>query len=227
MLKRIKFIVPTVISLLFAFALLAQTAEKSENNNNGIKEIKPGFQVFPDGKMGNTLYANKKKLVTREDLILRDVVEAPEGYVYYGVNELDEGVLGYAGSETTEFTTLEGGFYALVTAEGKRRLYRLNSKNEIQDLLPRSNTASGLVYNNVNKAAFFHITKGETIEADDGRQRYQYTFKIHIVKEGIDTVTHLPETVSDFRSRLRMKWINRNTLQYTLSNDQKETIVIK
>ena len=227
MLKRIKFIVPTVISLLFAFAILAQTAEKSENNNNGIKEIKPGFQVFPDGKLGNTLYANKKKLVTREDLILRDVVEAPEGHVYYGVNELDEGVLGYAGSETTEFTELEGGFYALVTSEGKRRLYRISSKNVIQDLLPRSNTANGLVYNKVNKAAFFHITKGETIETDDGRQRYQYTFKIHIVKDGIDTVTHLPETVSDFRSRLRMKWINRNTLQYTLSNDQKETIVIK
>ncbi len=227
MLKRIKFIVPTMISLLFAFALLAQTSEKSENDNDGIKEIKPGFQVFPDGKMGNTLYADKKKLVTREDLILRDVVEAPEGYVYYGVNELDEGVLGYTGSETTEFSEIEGGFFTLVTAEGKRRLYRINPNNKIQDLLPRSNTASGLVYNNADKAAFFHITKGETIETDDGRQRYQYTFKIHIVKDGVDKVTHLPETVSDFRSRLRMKWINRDTLQYTLSNDQKETIVIK
>jgi hypothetical protein len=154
-------------------------------------------------------------------------VEAPEGYIYFGVNELDEGVLGYVGPDTTEFTEIEGKYYALVTSEGKRRLYRISSKNEIQDLLPRSNTASGLVYNKVNKAAFFHITRGETVETEDGRQRYLYTFKIHIVKDGIDKITHLPETVSDFRSRLRMKWINGNTLQYSLSNNQKETIVIK
>jgi hypothetical protein len=216
-----------VFSILFAFALLAQTAEKSENDLNGIKEIKPGFQVFPDGKLGNTLYADKKKLISREDLVLKDVLAAPEGYVYFGVNEVEEGVLGYVGPEKAEFKELEGKYYSLLTSDGKRLLYQVTSKNEIQNLLPRSNTASGLVHNKENKAAFFHITKGETIETEEGKERYQYTFKIHIVRDRNERVTHLSETVSDFRSRLRMRWLNKNTLQYILSNGQKETIVIK
>ena len=219
--------IPLMISLIFAIGLLAQTTEKSENTPIGIKEIKPGFQVFPYGKMGNTLYADKKKIVSRADLILHDIMEAPLGYVYYGTNETQEDVLGYVGSDTAEFNRLEGGFYHLNMADGKKKLYRVTQDKRIQNLLPRSNTATGLVYNDVDKAAFYHITKGETVEVADGSERYQYTFRIHIVKDKDERVIDLPDTVSDFRYRLRLNWVNPSTLEYTLSNGQKETIVIR
>jgi hypothetical protein len=227
MIKKFGILVLLVVSLMFVVTLLAQTAEKSENNSNGIKEIRPGFQVFPEGKLGNTLYYQKKKLVSREDLVLQDVEEAPDGYVYYGTNQTDEGVLGYVGSETVVFTKLNGGYYQLVTQTAKKRLYRVSRAKEIQNLLPRSNTASGLVYNNINKAAFFHITKGENVETEDGKERYQCTFKLHIVKDGDNRIITLPDAIIDFQSTLKLNWIDQNTLQYTLSNGQKETIVVK
>ncbi|MBU2512087.1 hypothetical protein KJ966_12170 [bacterium] len=216
-----------VLSFLLITPLLAQTIEKSKNNTvGGIKELKNGFQVFPEGKLGNTLYKDKNKLISRDDLVLHDIVEAPEGHIYYGTNELNEPVLGFVGNTKVQFVPLEGGFYQLQTESGLKRIFRLNPQNEIQNVLPNSNTASGLVYNGENKAAFFHITKGETIETEDEGPKFQYTFRIHVVKDGDDKIIHLPETVSDFKSKLKLIWIDRNTLQYTLSNNQKETIVI-
>ncbi len=229
MIKQIKpvILLSFILSFLLITTSLAQTTEKSKNNTiGGIKEIKTGFQVFPEGKLGNTLYKEKTKLVSREDLILQDVIEAPEGYVYFGINELNEPVLGYVGGNAVEFITLEGGFYHLLTEQGYKTIYRLNQQNEIQNVLPRSKTASGLVYNGENKAAFFHITKGETIDTENEGPKFQYTFRIHVVKDGEDKIIHLPETVSDFKSKLKLIWIDNDTLQYTLSNNQKETIVI-
>ena len=214
-------------SLLFSVTALAQTDEKSQNSSNGIKEIGAGFQVFPEGKLGNTLYKEGKKIISRKDLILRAVTDAPEGFVYYGTNEAGENILGYVGSNTTVFSALEGGYYELSAESGKRKLYRLMAGNKIQNLLPTSNTATGLVYNQVDKAAFYHITKGETVEAEDGKLRYQYTFRLHVVRNNEPGIIHLPETVSDFKPKLKLNWIDQNTLQLTLSNNQKETIIIE
>jgi hypothetical protein len=215
------------IVLLLSLTSLAQTDEKSQNSIEGIKQIGPGFQVFPDGKLGNTLYKDGKKIISRPDLVLHSVIDTLDGYIYYGINEADEPVLGYAGSEKTVFTALEGGYYELVAESGKRKIYRLTGEGAIQNLLPKSNTASGLVYNQTDMAAFFHITKGETIEVEEGQLKYQYTFRIHVVKDKDLKVIHLPETVSDFKPKLRLNWIDQNTLQFTLSNNQKETIIIE
>ncbi len=215
------------IGLLFSLTALAQSEEKSQNSINGIKEIGTGFQVFPEGKLGNALYKEGKKVVSREDLILQAIAEAPDGFVYCGTNESEELVLGYTGSNTTVFNALDGGYYELIAKSGKRKLYRLTAEHEIQNLLPRSNTAGGLVYNQEDKAAFYHITKGETVEAENGKLRYQYTFRIHIVRDNDPRVIHLPETISDFKSKLTLNWIDRNTLQFTLSDNQKETVFIE
>ncbi len=226
MIKKTGLLVVSLIILL-SVSSLAQTDEKSQNSVGGIKEIGSGFQVFPDGKPGNTLYQNGKKIVSHQDLTLHFATEAPDGFVYFGTDEADEPVLGFAGNDDATFNALDGGYYELIANDGKRKLYRLSGDSSIQNLLPKSNTASGLVYNQIDKAAFYHITKGETIEAEDGKLKYQYTFRIHVVKDGDSKVVHLPETVSDFKPKLRLNWIDQNTLQFTLSNNQKETIIIE
>ena len=213
--------------IVSATPVLAQSTEKSDNITGGVQEIAPEYQVFPKGRLGNTIYKNRKKLISRVDLNLKGILEAPEGHVYYGINESDEAVLGFIGGESIQFTELEGKFYELINQSGQHRLYRVSPDKKIQDLLPRSNTASGLVFNDENKAAFFHITKGELVEMEDGKQRYQYTFRIHIVKNDEVKVVHLPDAVADFRAKLKMSWVDKDTLQYILSNDQMETIVIK
>lgn len=226
MMKKTGLLTVCFVFCFLYLCALAQTIEKSENINDGIKELGSGFQVFPVNKPGNTLYKDKKKIISRENLILKDIVESPDGYVYYGVSEQGEDQLGYVGAPGSRFEKIDGEFYSLVAENGKKKLYWINGDEQIQNLLPTSNTATGLVYNKEEKAAFYHITKGETIETEEG-VRFQYTFRIHVLKMDTGRVVDLPETVSDFRSRLVLNWADRNTLEYTLSTGRKESIVIR
>ncbi len=217
-----------ILLVVFSCSALAETEEKGENKTDGIRHIRNEFFVFPENKIGNTLYRNKERIVSKDNLILIDIIEAPGGYIFYGTNESVQPELGFIGDPTVKFETLEGGFYQLTTAKRKiRKIYRLTNNREIQSLLPKSNTASGLIYNKVDKAAFFHIAKGETVETEEGKLRYLYTFKIHIVKNGIKKIIHLPELIGDYNSKLILEWKNKDTIQYKLSNNRLETVVIK
>ncbi len=227
MTKRVGSLILAFLTFVTFSTVLAETTEKSENNTGGVVDLEGPFKVFPAGKKGNTLYKKNKKIISKDDLILMNVIEELGGFVYYGINESNQPILGYVGDPKTTFTSQDGGFYQLITENGRKRIYRLNEKKEIQNLLPRSNTASGLVYNNIDKAAFIHITKGETIETEDGKLRYQYTFKIHIVKIKEDQIVHLPNLINDFKSSIKLEWLDVNTLQYSLSNGQKKSLIIE
>lgn len=205
----------------------AQTEEKKESELQGVLKISEEFQIFPAGKFGNTIYRNNKRLVSKKDLILQDIVEAPEGNVYYGKDEAGQAVFEYIGNKQTKFIHLEGGFYQLISSQGINKIFRLAPNHKIQDLLPRYKTASGLVFNQVDKAAFSHIAKGEEIETDEGKLLYQYTFKIHIAKINTAKIIHLPEAINDFDPRLKLKWLDNDTLQYTLSSGETVSMKIR
>ena len=83
-----------------------------------------------------------------------------------------------------------------------------------------------MAYNQVDKAAFYHISKGETIELEDGTLKYQYTFKIHIADRAINKIYSLPNTITDFYYRLKLDWIDPNTLRYTLLSGEKGSIEV-
>ncbi|MCP4754240.1 MAG: hypothetical protein GY866_25415 [Proteobacteria bacterium] len=209
------------------FTALAETEEKKDNVPSGVAKIDENFQIFPVNKIGNTIYLNNKKVVSRPDLILLDILEAPEGYVYGGIDHSEKSVIGYTGAPGAEIIPLDGEFYQLITEKGIKKIYRLDKQSKIRNMLAKSNTASGLVFNQIDKAAFFHIAKGETIETEDGKKRYLYTFKLHIVDVETATVKHLPEKISDFTHRLKLEWENDDTLRYTLSDEQTATITIR
>ncbi len=206
----------------------AQSATTSETPENSILKLSDRFQIFPGNKLGNTIYLNRKKLISREDLTLVDILEAPEGHIYHGQDETGTSVLGYVGNQNAEFIQLEGGFYHLILGKnGKKKIYWINGKDHIEDVLPRRNTATGLVFNNLDKAVFYHIAKGESIETDEGRERYQYTFNLHSVNTQTHKIRHLPDTIKDFSLRLRLEWINEDTIKYTLSDGQNGTVTIR
>ncbi len=202
--------------------------EGSVTPADGILKLNNQFSIFPDNKLGNSVYLNKKRLVSRDDLTMVDIVQAPDGYIYHGLDENGSSVLGFSGNEDAKFIQLPGGFYYLVTDKNsKKKIYWISGNRKIEDLLPRRNTGSGLVFNGSDKAVFYHIAKGETIETEEGKERYQYTFKIHIANTETRSVRHLPLSVTDFSLRLRLEWTDENTIKYTLSNGQAETVSIQ
>ena len=210
-------IIISLILFLFCGNIFAQDVDQPVLNE-GIVTIRNDYQLFPLGKKGNSIYFNKKRLLTRPNLILKDIIQVFEGHVAYGITEAGEQKLEYIGNSDANFFKIATGYYQFIDENRQKKLIRINPADQIQILLPRSNTASGLVFNGENKAAFFHIYKGDTIESDDGKLNYQYTFKIHIIRSTDDDITTLDETVSDFNPRLKLKWLKANLLQYQLSN---------
>ncbi|MBT7892083.1 MAG: hypothetical protein HN580_23910 [Deltaproteobacteria bacterium] len=228
MIKYLNLLVWCVLSTFLLSTVVTQAVTASESQANGIVKLNDRFQIFPDSKLGNTIYLNNKKLVSRGDLTLIDIVAAPEGYVYHGLDENGNSVLGYTGDQDAKFIQLPGGLYQLILSSiRKKKIYWINGKRQIEDLLPRRNTGTGLVYNNVDKAAFYHIAKGETIETEDGKERYQYTFRLHVVNTQTYKVMHLPISIKDFSLKLRLEWMDEDTIKYTLSNGQIETTAVQ
>lgn len=219
--------------LLILMSVSISVAETLPNKESitpadGILRLNNQFSIFPDNKLGNSVYLNKKRLVSRDDLTMVDIVQAPEGYIYHGLDENGSSILGFAGNENAKFIQLPGGFYHLVTDENnKKKIYWINGKRKIEDLLPRRNSGSGLVFNGSDKAVFYHIAKGESVETEEGKERYQYTFRIHIANTETRSVRHLPVSIKDFSLRLRLEWADENTIKYTLSNGQVETVSIQ
>ena len=215
------------ISLVFFYiysssAIFAQEPTETSAHKNGVQELRGDFQIFPHNKLGNTVYRDKKKLISKENLSIQDVFEVSGGIVYLGFDEGGESILAFTGDPDVEFISLDGGFYHLKDRKnGLSKLFKVDLNGQIKDLLPKSKTASGLVYNGKNKAAFFHIAKGELIEFEDGRSRYQYSFRIHIARTGSSIVRTLPETVNDFSIKLDLQWENENTLHVLLGNGKK------
>ena len=213
---------------LFTVSLYGQSEHQGQENiKDGVLTIKDRYQIFPVNRLGNTIYVDNKKLASQAGLAMIDLIEASGGFVYHAKDETEQSQLGFTGGEDAKFKALDGGFYLLSTKEFGNKIYRLNSDNLIQNLLPRYKTAGGLVYNNADKAAFFHISKGENIETEDGRLRYLYTFKIHVAKIEEPTVINLPLSISDYTPNLRMTWIDEETLQYSLSDGSIDRITIK
>jgi len=219
------FVFPVGFIFFYIFcssAIYAEELKATPPQKNGVQELRGNFKIFPYNKLGNTIYRDNKKLISKEHLAIQDVLEVADGIVYLGFDEGGESDLAFSGDPDVDFKSLDGGFYHLRDKKnGLSKLFRVDLNGQIKDLLPKSKTASGLAYNGKNKAAFFHIAKGELVEFEDGRSRYQYTFRIHIVRTGSSIVRTLPEAVNDFSIKLDLRWENSNTLHVLLGNGKK------
>lgn len=216
---------PRILSLIVIVSLITFSSYAEKRSSiDGVQRIDNRFQIFPENKVSNTAYKNSKKVVSIPHLTLTGIIDASDGYIFMGKNESDQKVLGFEGNPEVEFIPLNGGFYQLIIRNKISRLYWINHNSKIENLLPKSKTAAGLVFNNMDKSAFYHISKGEEITTEEGRVRYQYTFRIHIANTKTFKIIHLAKTVNDFRPRLRLQWVDENTLQYKLSNGDVEII---
>ena len=176
-----------------------------------IQDLGEDYAIFPENKAGNSLYLKGKKIFTRQDLTLRAILVTKEGLVHMGLGEESQPVMGWYGKTEGKVTDLKDGFFQLSVAN-KKKLLRVGPKGGIQDLLPKSNTPGGIAYNGQDKAAFSHIAAGETIE-EEGKTKYLYTFRIHIVSKDKVKVRTLPKRYTSFNYSLEYHWVKPNVLE--------------
>ena len=176
-----------------------------------IQDLGESYSIFPENQVGNSLYLKRKKIFTRQDLNLRAILVTKEGLVHLGLDEQSQPAMGWYGKATGVVTTLKGGFFQLKVGK-KKKLLRVGPKGNIHDLLPKSNTPGGLIFNGKDKAAFSHIAAGEAIE-EGGKTKYLYTFRVHIVSEGKEKVRTLPKKYTSYNYNLDYSWVKPNVLE--------------
>ena len=218
------FVLFVSLSLFLISSPLSATEKQEQESKDGVAIINEKFKIFPIDKVGNSVYLRDKKIFSDEGITLKMIRKVPSGFVYLALNETGDFQLGFVGESTSKFKDLGGGFYFLTTSKWKSKIFKVSATGEIMDLLPRSSTASGLVYNGKDQAVFSHIAKGETIETEDGKQRYQYTLRLHVLNVKTEKVNHLKELVDNFSVNLKLKWIDNNHVQYKLSDNQTKII---
>lgn len=213
------------VACLLPFCCFGQGEAEEFNEQDGIGIISENLWVFPINQLGNSLYYNKDRVITRADLTIIDALEAYEGFVYLGMDINESPQLGYAGENGATFTAEPGEFYYLVTKDKtKKRYFWVTDENKLESLL-KYNTVAGLAFNEEDKAAFYHIAKGETIVAEDGTDKYQFTFRIHIADRTNYTVYGVA-SVTSFYYYLKLEWINSDELKYTLRSGETEILTV-
>jgi len=221
-----------LFSLFLSLPLVAQ--EKTEPApadaapKPNLTELKGDYQIFPAGRMGNSLYHKKKRIFTRQELSVRAILSLKQGLVVYGVNQDGKDQLALVSDDDkVKLEPLSGGFYKLTAKGGVTKILRVFEQETIQDLLPRSNTAGNFVFNGEDKGAFTHITGGEQIETPEGKLRYQYSFKLHVVKADKEKITNLAMVVTAYSPRLSLRWSKKNQLQFTNGEGKIERVNIR
>jgi len=219
------------IFLLVIFSCISQKGIAWEENNSdaehqGVIEVLKNYDIFPQGRIGNALYKEKKLLFSIENIILEDILPIESGgIIYKGVDSAGNVKLGYKGEDTFEPVT--PSYYRLITKEKKRKLYRITPNGKIQDLLPYSNTASGIVEGGKGQGAFYHIVKGEEfVNEEDGKTYYKYFFKVHYIYPNRVKVQSLPGNFEDVKLRIKLRWIAQYSLSVEFSDGSSQTIQI-
>ena len=205
--------------------LLAQDFLDADKTHRGVVSVGKNYQIFPENRIGNSVYLKNKWLFSTTDLIMQDAISALDGHVYHAKNKAGKDVLGYAGgNEKDEFIQLFSGYYLLKSKPYRRKIYRLDPNGKIQDLLPRSKTATGMLSNGAGKAIFYHISKNIKETDDAGNEVMYHIFKLHLVDDKLVEIKTLEKSVKDYRWKLKLKWKNKDTLLLEKSDGSKEKI---
>ena len=174
------------------------------------------LQVFPENRLGNTVYQNEVKIYSKKNLAIQGVKQVFAGLIFKAKNKAGDFQLLYFGNGKTEFVEVIPGFWQMVMKD-LRKFYRIDPNQKIQDILSYSKSANGIVGNAKGDAAFFHVLNGEIVKDEKGDSIYEYTFKIHLIKNNSKSRISIKETVNDVKPFLKLNW-NGDKLLYTLSD---------
>ncbi|OGG94115.1 MAG: hypothetical protein A2508_04745 [Candidatus Lambdaproteobacteria bacterium RIFOXYD12_FULL_49_8] len=193
----------------------AAKSEPTEALKPNVVELGGGYQIFPAEQAGNSLYHQKKRIFTRQGFSVRAILAQSQGLLFYGLDQEGKEYLEILNPEDgAKLEPLEGGYYLFIAKGGISRVLRVYKGKEIQDLLAKSNTAGNFVYNGVDAGVFSHITGGEQVTSPDGKTQYLYSFKLHVVYQDREKITNLAPVVTAYSSKLDLRWVKKDQIEY-------------
>ena len=154
-------------------------------DHRGMIEFAP-FQIYPENRIGNGIYLEKKLLDSHSQRIILNIVNINDTdnhvYLYRGLN----GVLGLDivknnTGEDVRFWQVSSEFYQYSNrTSGTRRVFRI-FENKIIPLLPNLRTGTGVATSRTH-AVFYHISNSKNVTRvnQNGQETTNrvYTFRL-------------------------------------------------
>lgn len=213
----------SIILILLSTIITARVLTVDEGHR-GMVQLSNNYQIFPEDRIENAVYFNKKFLFSIKEVSILKVKEIFDGYIYLGKKEEDSFFLGYHSDHNFDFKQVADNYWQLTTKEYYTKIFRVNSSQEIEDILPLSKTGKGLVQNQQGTVAFYHIYSGKPLTTEEGANIYQYFFRIHILSQEDEERVTIKKDIFDTRPKLELTWISPTELSYQLSNGEKYVI---
>ena len=203
-----------------------------DSAHRGVVDLAP-YQIYPENRMGNGIYLNKKLLATHPQRVILNIVSIKdtESHVYLFRGE--NGVLGLniVKGETdgeARFWQVDPEFYQYSNnTTGIKRIFRI-FRNDVKPVLPFLRTGSG-VSTSATHAVFYHVSNSKEItylnasgQEITGRI---YTFRLHVINrklDGFKSIFNLQ--IQDVNYSLKLVWENEHSVSYKLANGKKHTV---
>ena len=227
---------PTVVTILTS-ANSAETVEifSRDSNHRGVIEFAP-YQIYPENRVGNGIYLEKKLLDSHPQRIILNIVNIKDTdnhvYIYRGFNgALGLDIVKNNTGEDVRFWQVDPEFYQYSNrTSGTRRVFRI-FEEKIIPLLPNLRTGTGVAASQTH-AVFYHISNSKNVTSinQNGQETSSrvYTFRLHVINRDLEDAVSLYDLpIRDVNYLLKLVWENEHSVSYKLSNGKKHIIDLR
>jgi hypothetical protein len=215
-------------ALLLYAAAAAATPLPTGSAHRGLVTVGE-YQVFPENRPGNGVYADGILLFSSAPKMIVDVAALPgKGRFVYLTQEGDQkpvlAVRTLPRDPAPRMTEPYKDFYYFVGAfdgVGYKKFYRVQN-HTVADLLPNSKTADGVTVGDKG-ILFFHIASTENLDAA-GTGGAKYSLRLHMVAFDDERVHHLAYPIVSGKPAMTLKWLDETRFQYTLPDGRSEIL---
>lgn len=212
--------------LLFPPVSLASEQLPSDQYHRGVVTYGP-YQIFPENRMGNSIYIENKLLLTLQGENILSVLPLPvEGrFVYLAKNSVGKNRVGAIldkSDPNPKITRVARGFfYMLMVLDGVvyKKLYRVQNQ-VVVDLLPSSKTADGIALGK-SGVVFFHVSAMEKLENGT-----RFGMRLHFASFNGERLKSLDYNLFHSVPKLKLAWSDETQVQVTFGGGRTETISV-
>lgn len=226
-------VIAAAVMIVAMHAAPAKAAEQypSGPEYRGVIQI-DSYVIFPENRSGNAVYLEDKMIYSREGETILDVLPLPvEGRFIYLARDANEDMTlrvfttSYDGKIQVK-KVAEGVFHAKMDLDGVpyKKMYRLID-NKILDLLPTSKTADGPVAG-ASGVVFFHVASASDSEDEEGKLKQVFGLRVHLTQGEAVRLRSLDFVVKNALPRLKIEWVDAETVAYTLDNGKREVLTL-
>ena len=179
---------------------------------------KGDYQIFPQGRIGNALYYQKKLVAMDDSQIIVDVLWIPSSSLFLYLlddtqSNFEVQIRSLEPDERPRLKNIDHEFYKIQLPNGFYKFVQV-FKGKLNPIAFHLNTVKGLKISQ-KAVTFYHIAKRETVKLEGGETKEMYTLRVHLLKKGQGKILTFPTKVISEFFNIELSWKDANTILYS------------